>query len=287
MKFSVSSYSFARWMMDGHTQIETVKVAKDLGFESMCFSDIKPEDGFTKEEYAKKIKEECDKCGMEISDFIFPADFIAGSDGNTDEEIKRVKGMIDIAEILGAKLVRHDATRGETDKSVSFAQDLPVLARACREVTEYAATKGIRTCVENHGYYVQDSIRMEQLFNAVNHPNFGLLCDIGNFLCVDEDPVTAVSRVAPYTIRVHAKDMHTKSGMEINPGEGYSMTRGGNYIKGAVVGHGNVPVFQCLQILKRAGYDDIVCVEYEGADENISGVRISLDNLKRFVSMLK
>ena len=37
--------------------------------------------------------------------------------------------------------------------------------------------------VENHGYFAQDSDRVEKLINAVDHPNFGLLLD-GATSCV-------------------------------------------------------------------------------------------------------
>lgn len=282
MKISVSSYSFARWMKDKN-QLETIKLAKELGFEAIEFSEILPHDGSSLEEYAEKLRKECEKYGVTICNLVFPADFVNGCDGDRKKEIERVKKMVDVAAILGVKSIRHDATSGENCNS--FDAVLPVIADACRSVTEYAQQKGIRTMVENHGYFCQDSLRVEQLYNAVDHPNFGLLCDMGNFLCVDEDPVTAVSRVAPYAIHVHAKDFFVKSGNEPNPGEGFFGTRGGNYLKGAIIGQGTVPVLQCLKILKRAKYDGYVGIEYEGFEDNIDGVRIGLDNLKRYIAM--
>ena len=64
---------------------------------------------------------------------------------------------------------------------------LPTIAANARKVTEYAATLGIKTCSENHGTIAQDSYRVEKLFSAVAHENYGLLVDMGNFACVDED----------------------------------------------------------------------------------------------------
>ena len=93
--------------------------------------------------------------------------------------------------------MRHDATSG-LGRGKSFDMLLPVIADACREVTEYAEKKGVKTMVENHGFFCQDALRVEKLFTAVNHPNFGLLCDMGNFLCADENPLNAVSKVAPF-----------------------------------------------------------------------------------------
>lgn len=123
--------------------------------------------------------------------------------------------------------------------------------------------------------------RLERLFNAVAHDNYGLLVDMGNFLCVDEDPIHAVSRVAPYAFHVHIKDMRIK-----NTSIGSMMTRGGNYLKGTVVGKGDVPVKQCLQILKRIGYEGYVYLEYEGAEDCIAGITRSLANIRQMLSAL-
>lgn len=283
MKITVSSVSLNAWIAE-NSQLAAIQKVKELGSDTIAFSRILPHDGSTEAQYAEKLRLECEKQDMTISDYVFPADFIDGSDGDTDREIARVKQQIDIAEILGVKLIRHDASYGKGIRS--FEKALPIIARGCAEVTDYAAKKGIRTTVENHGFFCQGSERVLQLFQAVDHENFGLLCDIGNFLCFDEDPLEAVSRVAPFTIHVHAKDFLFKNGSEMNPGYGFSRTRGGNYIRGTILGHGVIPVTQCLAILKRAGFDGYVGLEYEGdhCEDALTGVRLSIENLKRFLS---
>ena len=116
------------------------------------------------------------------------------------------------------------------------------LAKGCRAVADYPAQKGIRTMTENHGFFSQDSLRVEKLINTVASDNFGQLVDMGNFLCADDDPVTAVGRCAPYAFYVHAKDFIVKSGQGVNPGQGFFLSRGGNFLRGTIVGHGDVPV---------------------------------------------
>ena len=285
MKITVSSVSLNAWIAE-NSQLAAIQKVKALGSDTIAFSRILPHDGSTEAQYAEKLRLECEKQDMTISDYVFPADFIDGSDGDTGREIARVKQQIDIAEILGVKLIRHDASYGKSIRS--FEKALPIIARGCAEVTDYAVKKGIRTTVENHGFFCQGSERVLQLFQAVDHENFGLLCDIGNFLCFDEDPLEAVSRVAPFTIHVHAKDFLFKNGSEMNPGYGFSRTRGGNYIRGTILGHGVIPVTQCLAILKRAGFDGYVGLEYEGhkCEDTLTGLQISIDNLKRFLAEL-
>ncbi len=288
MKIAVSTYSFNPLLLSGAiTQFACIEKAVEMGFDAIEFVDILPHDGSSAEEYAKKLRAECEKHSLPISNYTFGADFLTGSGGNLQEEIERVKRQIDLAEILGATSVRHDATTGFAAGSRGFRgfeEALPRLAEGCRAVTEYAAEKGIRTMVENHGLFCQDSCRVEKLINRVAHENFGLLCDMGNFLCVDEDPSLAYSRVAPYAFYAHAKDFHVKSGMEPNPGEGYWQSRGGNYLRGAIIGHGNVPVKQCLSILKNAGYNGTIAVEFEGLEDSFKGISIGLANLRRYTA---
>ena len=140
--------------------------------------------------------------------------------------------------------------------------------------------------VENHGFFCQDSERVEKLVNSVANDNFGLLCDMGNFLCADENPVDAFSRVAPNAFYCHAKDFHVKSGMGSDPGEGFFKSRAGNYLRGAIIGHGDVPVVQCLSILKNAGYDGYIAIEFEGLEDCEKGISIGLSNLRRYVEQV-
>lgn len=282
MKLSVSTYSFNQLLSTGGmTQFDCIAKAKEIGFDAIEFVGILAPDGITTTEYAEILSKECKRLNMPVSSFTVGADFLTGSGGNTNLEIEQVKEMVDIAEILGAKLIRHDATTGD---GRSFDTILPIIADACREITIYAASKGIRTTVENHGYFCQDSDRVEKLYNAVAHKNFGLLADMGNFLCADEAPDKAFGRIAPYAFYVHAKDFHVKSAMLPDPGEGFFRSRSGNYLRGAIIGHGDVPVLHCIRALKNANFDGYIAVEFEGMEEPISGITIGFNNLKRYIS---
>ena len=290
MKACISTYSFHALTSKGEIkEIDIPKLAHELGFKAIEVCDI-PEDKLdAPETYAEELKAECEKYGITIANFVFSSDFLNGrkeSDMNPDCELARIRGRIDYAALLGCKTVRHDAlwSLGECP---SFDKALEIIAPRIREISEYARTKGIKTMVENHGFICQAPDRMERLYNAVDCDNFGLLCDIGNFLCSDSEPARSVSIVAPYTAYVHAKDFYFKSGNSADvpaEGQGCLKTSGGNFIKGAPIGHGCVPVTQCLRILKGAGYDGYVTIEYEGAEDCMKGIKISKENLERAFS---
>ena len=56
-----------------------------------------------------------------------------------------------------------------------------------------------------------------------------------------------------------------------------------NYIRGAIIGQGEAKVYQSIKILKKAGYDGYITVEFEGMEDNLKGIRIGKDNLARFI----
>lgn len=286
MKTAVSSYSFRKWYLKENISIfDIIHKAKELGFEAIEFTNLElPPENDDIFELATKVKAEADKVGIEISCYSVSADFLCGSDGDLDKEIEAVKRKVDVAKILGVKLMRHDASFSFPEAPFGFNNVLPRLAEGCRKVTEYAEQFGIRTMVENHGHFCQDSDRMEALVNTVGHKNFGLQVDIGNFLCVDEDPITAVSRCARYAFNAHVKDFIRISGREETPALGFSLTRGGNYIRGTVAGHGIVPIKACILSLKKAGYDGFLTLEFEGWEDSEQALQAGcalLNNLKK------
>jgi sugar phosphate isomerase/epimerase len=291
MKIGVSSYSFSRLVRAGEmAQKDVIAKAKEIGFDVIEFSTIAVPEGKTLADFAAELREEADRVGIEIANYTIGADFLKGSGGDIDAEIERVKAEVDIAEILGVPGMRHDASGGFPADHVgpkSFDAAIPRLSKGCRAVTEYAATKGIKTMVENHGHFCQDSLRVEKLVTAVDHPNFGVLIDMGNFICVDDDPTLAVGRLMPYAFHCHAKDFHLKPGTGMFPGQGWALTRSGNYRRGAIIGHGNVPVVQCLKVMANAGYKGVLSIEFEGMEDVLTGIRLGHDNLRRFVAAVQ
>ena len=285
MKIGVSSYSWSRYMREGKLDIfGVIQATKEVGFDAIEFSGLNAPEGTTDLiAFAGKIKAACAEAGLPIMSYTIGADFL-NAEGGWEKEAERLKGEVDIAAALGVPCMRHDATRGYGPDRLStweFFQALPILEKGCRAVTEYAATKGVKTMVENHGHFVQDSDRCEILMKAVNHPNFGALVDIGNFICADDDPVRATTRMAPYAFHVHAKDFHRKPGTE-DPGQGWGTSRGGNKYRGSIIGHGNVDVPGCIAAIKAAGYKGYLSIEFEGMEDNRLALEIGLANLRRY-----
>ncbi|MBO7549154.1 MAG: sugar phosphate isomerase/epimerase [Clostridia bacterium] len=285
MKTCISTYSFWRMMRDGWTMFDVIDKVKELGADGVEFvlDDSVPE-GETLEERAVKLAEYARGIGLETPIYTTGANFFQKDPA---AEIKRVERHVDAASEAGIKLMRHDITAGfyaGYEGLQTFDAVLPTVSAAIREVASYAQSKGVTTCSENHGRLVQDSDRMLAVFNAVAHPNYKYLCDIGNFGGVDEDCAKAVSKLLPFIAHVHAKDCFWRSGKERDPGFGWNRTRAGNFRRATIYGQGDVPVFQILYNIRSSGYDGFVSLEFEGIEENVLGVTQSFANLKRDIA---
>lgn len=276
MKIGVSSYSFSKYMNQTKADYFTIcDLAKKMGYDAIEFIDlsleVQPAESLT--ELAKAIRRHCEEIVLPIAAYTVSADFLRPN------EVQTVMEKVDIAEALGAKVLRHDAS-WSLPEGMDWRQLIDQIAPDIRRVTEYAAEKGIRTCTENHGYVLQDAERVETLIRTVNHPNYGWLVDMGNFLCADDLPVHAVPIAAPYAFHVHVKDFLYKPADAENPGQGWFPSRNGSYLRGTVAGHGVVPIRRCLETLKKAGYDGVVSYEFEGMEENLPALEAALAFLR-------
>ena len=276
MKIGVSSYSFSKYMnQTGANYFTICDLAKKMGYDAIEFIDlsleVQPAESLT--ELAKAIRRHCEEIDLPIAAYTVSADFLRPN------EVQTVMEKVDIAEALGAKVLRHDAS-WSLPEDMDWRQLIDQIAPDIRQVTEYAAKKGIRTCTENHGYVLQDAERVETLIRTVNHPNYGWLVDMGNFLCADDLPVHAVPIAAPYAFHVHVKDFLYKPADAENPGQGWFPSRNGSYLRGTVAGHGVVPIRRCLETLKKAGYDGVVSYEFEGMEENLPALEAALAFLR-------
>ena len=276
MKIGVSSYSFKHYMdQTGATYLEICDRAKAMGFDAIEFTklslDTQPADSLTA--LAEEIKAHCREIGLPIAAYTVGADFL-----NHENELEAMKEQVDIAAVLGVPVMRHDAF-WELPEGKTWRDGIRAVAPLIRELTEYAASKGIRTCTENHGKILQDADRVEELIRTVDHPNYGWLVDIGNFLCADDNPLRAVPIAAPYAFHVHVKDFIFKPFDADDPGAGWIHTRNGNFIRGTVAGHGVVPVRRCLEIIRESGYQGVVSYEFEGMEENLP----ALENALKFI----
>lgn len=280
MKLGVSSYSLYQAMQAGSMSLlEVIDWVAEIGGEHIEIVPL----GFNFNDdpgLIEQIRERAAKAGIVVSNYAICANFIVDSEEAYRAEIARVKREVDYAHALGVKLMRHDVASRQDTSIVRFQEDLPRIADACREIADYAAQYGITTSLENHGYYVQDSDRVQAVIHAVDRPNYKTTLDVGNFVCVDENPVVAVKKNISYASMVHVKDFYIRPENR-NPGAGWFRSAGGQYLRGAIAGQGDLDLWEILRIVKSSGYDGYLSIEYEGMEDCRQGTRIAFDNVRR------
>jgi len=292
MILAVSTYSLSRWLQEAGKPLEAaldwlaehnVQAVEFVDFVGM--SAATHEDALTR---AAQLRRYCEQLGLHVAGYCTGAELLCPLTQQR-QVIDQVKRQADIAAALGAKTMRHDVTRGPDNplnnpavQATTFAQVLKHIVPAIREIADHAQTLGLKTSLENHGFYMQASARVEKLILAVDHPNYGLTIDFGNFLCVNEDPVLAVTRLAKYAIMAHVKDFHVKP-KKLAPPAGWFATPTPIALRGAIAGHGVVDIPRQLRILKRAGYDGYLSLEFEGMEEPRFGVEHGLNYLRQIL----
>lgn len=269
MKIGVSSYSYSQYLRDGRLDLfSVIAKAAEMGFEALEFTDL-PKDAADRPALARQLKAEADRIGIPLSAYCCGS-MLYCEPAAQQAEVARLKGELDIAAILGVKVFRYDVLY-RLPMHTAFDKVLETVAPAMRELAEYGAALGIKTSIENHGLAFQDYDRIEKTYLAVDHENFGLLLDIGNFLCADQDNVQCVSRLANLAFHVHLKDFtildYDKEGER--PAQCFR-SRACNDLLGCAVGYGDARSAQCLAVLKQAGYDGYVDIEFEGPNDCIT-----------------
>ncbi|TJY42929.1 sugar phosphate isomerase/epimerase [Cohnella pontilimi] len=280
MKFGVSSYSLHNAMVNNEmTILDVIDYIAQIGGEHVEIVPL----NFTLHDnprLVEQIRERASRAGIEISNYAIGANFAELGEAEYEAEIARVIKEVDVAHALGVKRMRHDVASSSDLSIRHFLEELPRLAEACRRIADHAAGYGITTSVENHGFFIQASDRVQALIHAVDRSNFRTTLDIGNFICVDESSVVGVKNNLPYASMVHIKDFYIRPSY-LNPGEGWFRSSNGTYLRGAVAGQGDLDMRQILRLIRESGYDGYVSLEFEGAEDCRWGARVGLDNVKR------
>lgn len=171
-------------------------------------------------------------------------------DENRKKAVENHIKWLEAAQYLGCHSIRVNAA-GKGEAAAISAAAIDGLGK----LAELGADYGLNVIVENHGGYSSDGAWLANVIGQVNLPNCGTLPDFGNFCikrdngldwggnCIQNyDPYQGVSELMKYAKAVSAKSYDfDKKGKETTI----------NFLK-------------MMQIVKNAGYQGYVGIEYEG-----------------------
>ncbi len=295
MKLGISSYSLDRDIASGKlTLLEAIDWAAKHGAECMelvpfAFRFDDPDTGEIDQEKIRQVRRHAADAGVELVNYSVLADLL--KDGEEQEkEIARVCHEVDIAAELGLPRMRHDISAFRRPLNQNTLKDfdalLPRMVDAAKRISEHGRTRGVKTMIENHGFFVNGCDRVERVLNGVDSDNYGLLLDTGNIICVDEDPAVAAAQLAHRCEMVHLKDFYVR---QRDPGDAsqfdcagsWFRSRGGKYLRGAILAQGDLDIYAALKALKDVHYAGPIAIEFEGLEDGQYATAVSLSNARR------
>lgn len=255
-KLSLAQWSLHRaFNNEGVSSFEFAKMAKDNGFEGL---------EYVSQLYTKEIE----KLGFDkiidslnsLSELYGMKNVLIMVDGEGDladpnvevrnKAVENHKKWIDAAQELGCHSIRVN-TFGTNDPEIWKV----TVVDGLKKLSEYAATKNINVLCENHGWLSSDAPKLMEAISMVNMENCGTLPDFGNW-CVKRkagaqwgeceevyhDKYEGIKMMLPAAKAVSAKS--------------YDFDENGNET--------TLDYPRILQLVKDAGYNGFIGVEYEG-----------------------
>ncbi|MGI5894200.1 MAG: sugar phosphate isomerase/epimerase family protein [Candidatus Merdivicinus sp.] len=294
MKFGMSAYCLTPAMEAGRmTVYDVIDFAKAHGCEHIEFVPfslpfVDDRTLTLNEGLIDGVRKKCEDVDLEISTYSVNADLLKPDEAERRREIERVKRHIDAAARLGLKRMRYDTSSFRrpfsTNTVENFYKELPLMIEGVRELHAYTAERGIRTTLENHGFFVNGSDRILHLIQETGFDDIRMTLDVGNFQCVDEDSVAAVKKCLPYAEIIHLKDFYIRK-KSVLPGQAemfncnngsWFETMGGRMLRGSILGQGDLDIWEILRVIKESGFDGYISLEFEGMEQCEQGTEISL-----------
>ena len=234
---SLAAWSLHRAFFAGELdQLGMLRLAGELGFTG--FEMVNTFFPSPQYRYLQKLRGEADERGVRLLLIMCDAegDLAAGDRAERLLAARNHRRWVDIAVVLGCHAIRVNIRGDQSDPDAMRERAAESLAA----LLAYAAGE-VRVLIENHGGLSSDPDWLLSLIRLVDDPGLGTLPDFGNFP-PEVDRYDAVAALMPYAGAVSAKC----------------------YDFGPDGGETSIDFSRMLEIVRAAGYQGHIGVEYEG-----------------------
>ncbi len=155
------------------------------------------------------------------------------------------KRFIDLAQDIKCPYVRVFPNNFPKDQERNATIDL--IAKGLRELGDHAKGSGVMVLMETHGdlVYTED---LEKIMQSAQHAQAGLIWDITNMWTVTKEaPAQVYNKLKKYIRHTHIKDAKLDNGK----------------IQYTLLGKGDVPIFEAIDVLTKGGYHEYYSFEWE------------------------
>ncbi|MDX1951914.1 MAG: sugar phosphate isomerase/epimerase family protein [Verrucomicrobiota bacterium] len=270
VKLGISTYSYWHFR-DPKVSVEgVIEKASQLGVEGV---DILHRQMDSEEKsYLMRLKRSAFINGIDLICLSIHQDFVDPKVEEREKNIEHTIHCIELAYELGIPAIRLNSGRWNTIASFDDLMKArgiePVLPgvtedegfKWCIEAIERCLKKaeecGVILALENHWGLTREPAGLLRIVNEINSPWLGVLMDTGNFL---ENPYEKLEQIASKAVFVQAKTY-------FGGGEWYTL---------------DLDYQRIAAILKKVAYKGYVALEFEGKEGADSGVRKSIELLRK------
>ena len=214
--------------------------------------------------------------GLEIMMLMTSCKFSSAVAAERQANIDEAKANMDLARAMGADKIRVYGGRiaPEVDRHAAYGW----VVESLRTVAEYGATVGVAAAVETHDDFV-DSYLVKDIVTRVDHPCVKVQWDIHHpWRLYGQTPQQCWDNFGPHVVDTHIKDSFVTDTAQ----DGY---------KYCLLGEGDVPVLDAVQVLHAGGYDGYLTLEWEKAwkdylPEPTVGFPQYVDKMREYLTQL-
>ncbi|WP_109700425.1 sugar phosphate isomerase/epimerase family protein [Chitinophaga deserti] len=222
--------------------------------------------------YLQKLKRHAFRNGVDLVSLSIHQDFVSPDAAERQKDIDHTIKCIELAYKMGIPCIRLNSGRWGTIKSFDDLMAARGVEPAIPGYTEDDAFKwcidsiqqclakaaecGVMLAIENHWGLTSSPEGLIRIRKAIDSPWMGLLLDTGNFL---ENPYDKLQMVAPHADFIQAKTYY-------GGGEWYTL---------------DLDYPRIIRILRDAKYNGYISIEFEGKEAAESGVRKSVEMLRK------
>lgn len=222
--------------------------------------------------YLQKLKRLAFINGLDLYALSIHQNFVSPDAARRQTQIDHTLRCIDLAHEMGIPSIRLNSGRWGTIKSfdelmAKRGEEPPLegcseddafgwVISSIEKCLPHAEKAGVILALENHWGLTRTAEGVLRILNAIESPWLAGTMDTGNFL---EEPYGELETLAPHAVLVHAKTY-------FGGGEWYTL---------------DLDYDRIANILRKAAYTGYISLEYEGKEDPDSGVRKSVELLRR------
>ena len=264
MKKSICHYSFhRRYVAEGWDEVRLANEVKALGVGAVDYHVGFLGDPATA---ADRVKTALDETGVVLSGISMSNNFNQEEPQEFREQVDSVKTWLRVAAEIGTPVSRifgGGLPADQRGNPALRAKAMPRVLDGLREVVAEAEKLGVVLAIENHGGLPCLGEEQVETIETINSPYLKAVIDIGNYMQGGQEAHVGVAVAAKHAAYVHLKDFAKVP--DANLPWGWN-------VKATTIGEGDVDIPACIALLRAAGYDGFVALEYEGPEPEETAV---------------